>query len=59
MDFLGLRNLSVIDHAEKLVRRREAGFSKNFAPEDDNAVFRRMLSEGHSEGVFQLESPRG
>ena len=56
MDFLGLRNLSVIDHAEKLVRRREAGFSIEAAPEDDRAVF-RMLSEGHSEGVFQLESP--
>ena len=56
MDFLGLRNLSVIDHAEKLVRRREAGFSIEAAPEDDGAVF-RMLSEGHSEGVFQLESP--
>ena len=27
MDFLGLRNLSVIDHAEKLIRRREPGFS--------------------------------
>ena len=56
MDFLGLRNLSVIDHAEKLVRRREAGFSIEAAPEDDRAVF-HMLSEGHSEGVFQLESP--
>ncbi len=56
MDFLGLRNLSVIDHAEKLVRRREAGFSIEAASEDDGAVF-RMLSEGHSEGVFQLESP--
>lgn len=56
MDFLGLRNLSVIDHAEKLVRRREAGFSIEAAPEDDGAVF-HMLSEGHSEGVFQLESP--
>ena len=56
MDFLGLRNLSVIDHAEKLVRRRETGFSIEAAPEDDGAVF-HMLSEGHSEGVFQLESP--
>lgn len=56
MDFLGLRNLSVIDHAEKLVRRREADFSIEAAPEDDGAVF-HMLSEGHSEGVFQLESP--
>ena len=26
MDFLGLRNLSVIDHAQKLAARRDPGF---------------------------------
>ena len=56
MDFLGLRNLSVIDHAEKLIRRREPGFSAQNLPEDDPAAF-QMLSQGNSVGVFQLESP--
>ncbi len=55
MDFLGLRNLSVIDHAQKLIRRQNPDFSVEAVPEDDQATF-RMLSEGNSEGVFQLES---
>ena len=55
MDFLGLRNLSVIDHAEKLIRRREPGFSAQNLPEYDPAAF-QMLSQGNSVGVFQLES---
>ena len=55
MDFLGLRNLTVLDDAERLVRRREPGFSVEAAPEDDKAVF-AMLSAGKTSGVFQLES---
>ena len=56
MDFLGLRNLSVIDHAQRMVARREPGFSVESIPQDDPKVF-HMLSQGNSEGVFQLESP--
>ncbi len=56
MDFLGLRNLSVIDHAEKMIQRRDPGFSMETIPEDDPRVF-RMLSAGASQGVFQFESP--
>ncbi len=56
MDFLGLRNLSVIDHAEQMIRRHSPGFSVEKAPEDDKAVF-EMMSQGYTEGVFQFESP--
>ena len=56
MDFLGLRNLSVIDNAAKMVQHREEGFSMESIPQDDPQVF-QMLREGHSEGVFQFESP--
>ena len=55
MDFLGLRNLTVLDDAEKLVRRHDPGFSLEAAPEDDPATF-AMLTAGRTSGVFQLES---
>ncbi len=55
MDFLGLRNLSVIDHAVEMIRRRDPGFSMETIPEDDPKVF-QTLSTGASQGVFQFES---
>ncbi len=55
MDFLGLRNLTVLEDAAKLVRRKEPGFRVETIPEDDPATF-EMLSQGRTEGVFQLES---
>ena len=55
MDFLGLRNLTVLQDAEELVRRREPGFDVSAAPTDDAETF-AMLSAGKTEGVFQLES---
>ena len=55
MDFLGLRNLTVLDDAVKLVRRKEPDFDIHNIPEDDEATF-RMISEGRTSGVFQMES---
>ena len=55
MDFLGLRNLTVIDDAERQIRRTEPDFSMKRISEDDDATF-AMLSEGRTQGVFQLES---
>lgn len=55
MDFLGLRNLSVIDNAQKLIRRREPDFSIEAIPEDDGETF-RMMAQADSVGVFQFES---
>lgn len=55
MDFLGLRNLSVIDNAQKMIRRREPEFSMENIPGSDPKVF-EMLSSGASDGVFQFES---
>ncbi len=55
MDFLGLRNLSVIDNAQKLIRRENPEFSIEAVPDDDPATF-RMLSDADSVGVFQFES---
>ena len=55
MDFLGLRNLTVIHEAERQIRRRLPSFSMQTIPEDDAAVF-TMLSSGDTSGVFQMES---
>jgi DNA polymerase-3 subunit alpha len=55
MDFLGLRNLTVLDDAVQMVRRQDPDFRIENVPEDDKETF-DMLSAGHTSGVFQLES---
>jgi len=55
MDFLGLRNLTVIRDAEQQIQLLEPDFSMDNAPDDDAETF-RMLAEGKTQGVFQLES---
>ena len=55
MDFLGLRNLTILDDAVKMVRRTNSDFSLSQIRDDDPEVF-RMLSEGRTSGVFQMES---
>ena len=55
MDFLGLRNLTVIRDAEEQIRLLEPGFSMDAVPDDDPETF-KMLAEGKTQGVFQLES---
>jgi DNA polymerase-3 subunit alpha len=56
MDFLGLRNLDVIEDAIEIVRRSR-GVELDVAeiPMDDAKTF-EMLSRGDGTGVFQLES---
>ena len=55
MDFLGLRNLTVLDDAVKMVQAREPDFRLSDIPEDDPETF-AMLSAGKTSGVFQVES---
>ena len=57
MDFLGLRNLDIIDACVKLVERsRGVRIELEALPLDDAATF-EMLCRGDTLGVFQLESP--
>ena len=56
MDFLGLRNLTVLDDAVKRVQRSDPTFTLSSISDDDPKVF-QMLSEGKTSGVFQMESP--
>ena len=55
MDFLGLRNLTVIRDAELQIRKFNPNFSMNNIQDDDPETF-KMLAEGKTQGVFQLES---
>ena len=55
MDFLGLRNLTVIADAEKLIRRHTPDFSIENVDMSDPATY-EMLGKGSTMGVFQLES---
>ncbi len=55
MDFLGLRNLTVIEDAERQIRKIQPNFNIDKVPDNDPATF-AMLAEGKTQGVFQLES---
>ena len=55
MDFLGLRNLTVIEDAQREIRLQQPDFDIAKVPDDDPQTF-AMLAEGKTQGVFQLES---
>ena len=55
MDFLGLRNLTVLEDAVQMVRRRQPDFDLGSIPDNDPATY-EMLSAGRTSGVFQMES---
>ncbi|HEU4393670.1 MAG TPA: DNA polymerase III subunit alpha [Solirubrobacterales bacterium] len=56
MDFLGLRNLDVIEDAIEIIQRsRGVELDMAAIPMDDKPTF-QMLAKGDSTGVFQLES---
>ncbi|HEX5956719.1 MAG TPA: DNA polymerase III subunit alpha, partial [Solirubrobacterales bacterium] len=56
MDFLGLRNLDVIEDAVEIIHRsRGAELDIEALPMDDECTY-EMLAGGDSVGVFQLES---
>src|ERR671919_316733 len=56
MDFLGLRNLDVIEDAVAIIERsREIRIDMQAIPMDDARTY-EMLARGDSVGVFQLES---
>ncbi len=54
MDFLGLRNLSVIEDVSRVLREKGSDLDVDHLPLDDPATY-KMLCEGDTTGVFQLE----
>ena len=55
MDFLGLKELSLMDEAERLIRLKEPEFDLEEIPWDDRATF-ELFGRGETIGVFQFES---
>ena len=55
MDFLGLRNLTILDDAVEMVRQKQPDFRLDQIPDNDPQVY-KMLCEGRTSGVFQMES---
>lgn len=55
MDFLGLKNLTVIQEAVGHIRRHTPEFAIERVPLDDRKTF-EILNRGETMGVFQLES---
>ncbi|MBE3594122.1 MAG: DNA polymerase III subunit alpha [Candidatus Carbobacillus altaicus] len=57
MDFLGLRNLTLIEETVNMVARAlDERLSLAAFPEDDAKTY-ALLARGETDGVFQLESP--
>ena len=54
-DFLGLRYLTIIDDAERLIREKDPNFDIRKIPFDDAETY-KLISAGQTGGVFQLES---
>ena len=55
MDFLGLRNLTILDKAVQNVKKhRGVELDPNTFPLDDGPTF-RLLQRGETKGIFQLE----
>ncbi len=55
MDFLGLRTLTVIHDAQDTIRQDHPDFTLADIDDDDPATY-KMLSDGATVGVFQMES---
>ena len=55
MDFLGLRNLTILDDAVKLIREKDKDFTLSSIPDNDAETY-GMLQAGRTSGVFQMES---
>ncbi len=54
-DFLGLRYLTILSDATREIREKDPSFALDAIPLDDAATY-RMIGEGDTLGVFQLES---
>lgn len=54
-DFLGLKTLTVIQHAVELLKAKNIDIDMSLIPLDDKKTY-EMLSRGETVGVFQFES---
>ena len=55
MDFLGIRNLKIIDDVKKEIQKIHPEFSLTTIPYDDTKTY-ALLAQATTDGIFQLES---
>ncbi|WP_227396641.1 DNA polymerase III subunit alpha [Jeotgalibacillus aurantiacus] len=55
MDFLGLRNLTILERVIQSVKKSKPGFALDRIPFDDQKTF-ELLGKGWASGVFQFET---
>jgi DNA polymerase-3 subunit alpha len=55
MDFLGLRTLTIMQEAVRLIHQKTTGFNLDTIPTDDPETF-GVYNRGETLGVFQMES---
>ncbi len=55
IDFLGLSNLTILEHAKNIVERGGVSIDYDTLPLDDHNTF-RLFQDGKTTGIFQLES---
>jgi DNA polymerase-3 subunit alpha len=59
-DFLGLKNLTVINDSIRLIKRYHGvDIDINSIPMDDQEVFRNVFQAGRLDGIFQFETSSG
>ena len=58
MDFLGLKTLTVLGNAMKLMARRGESVDLDSLPLDDEAAYAPLM-RGETMGIFQLDQPTG
>ena len=56
MDFLGLKNLSVIKEIVNIIKEDNKNFDLSTIPLDDSKTY-RLLASGNTKGIFQFETP--
>lgn len=56
IDFLGIKNLTIISQTVDLIKQRHPDFELKKIPFDDKNSF-QLLQSGDTNGVFQLEQP--
>ncbi|MBO4699204.1 DNA polymerase III subunit alpha [bacterium] len=54
-DFLGLKTLTMINHAVSLIRKKKPDFDISMIPLDDAATY-KYICENSTKGIFQMES---
>lgn len=57
MDFLAIRNLTIIHNTVSLIRKKDSSFDLRTIPFDDAKTFKEVFKVANTDNVFQFETP--